>query len=243
MGSWARAGACAGSRRLLWRMGRCVLPNLSAKTHIAVLPGRGRACGRGRGPTSGASGVRRGGVLSRALRRRTPVPSRRTREEFLEFCVRVGDGSLAELGQSRDFLHWVVDPELVKEVVENYPVRIERGARVEALRLAPGEKLLDVLGRDKPGVGLGGRVFGKKFEDVFVFLVGEGFAERLDVFLERCRRFFSGSASSFVSGRNGKTAFCASSSRRFLFCASSASEGVSPAAARSRLPFSRHSMR
>jgi hypothetical protein len=25
------------------RMGRCVLPNLSAKTHIAVLPGRGRA--------------------------------------------------------------------------------------------------------------------------------------------------------------------------------------------------------
>jgi hypothetical protein len=45
-------------------------------------------------------------------------------------------------------------------------------------------ELLYVLGRDKPGVGFGGDVFRKEFEDVFVFLVSEGLAERLDIFDE-----------------------------------------------------------
>jgi hypothetical protein len=81
-------------------------------------------------------------------------------------------------------LHWVVDPELVKEVVENHPIRIAGGARVQALRLPPGDQLLDVLERDKPSVGLGCRVLDEEFKDVFVFLVGEGLAERLDVFKE-----------------------------------------------------------
>jgi hypothetical protein len=79
----------------------------------------------------------------------------------------------------------VVDPKLVEEVVENYSVRIESGAGVYALRLPPGEKLLDVFWRDKTGVGLGVQEFGEEFEDVLVFLMGEGFAERLDVFQER----------------------------------------------------------
>ena len=47
------ANAFSGSRQVLWRMGRCVLPNLSAKMHIAVLPGRGRADAPGPGPTAG----------------------------------------------------------------------------------------------------------------------------------------------------------------------------------------------
>ena len=99
-------------------------------------------------------------------------------------------------GGARHIFDWIIDSKLVKEVVENYPIRIESGAGVQSLRLPPGEKLLDVLGRDKPGVGLGCRMFGEKFEDVFVFLVSEGFAEgphvfeeSFDGFLER-ERFF-----------------------------------------------------
>jgi hypothetical protein len=93
--------------------------------------------------------------------------------------------------------HRVVDPELVEEVVENHLICIEGGPWVETLRLSPGEKLLDVLGRDKPGVGLWRRMFHKQFEDLFVFLVGEGFAEGphvledcLDGFLQRERFVF-----------------------------------------------------
>ena len=68
--------------------------------------------------------------------------------------------------------------------MENHPIRIKRSARVEALGLSPGKELLNVLGRDKPGVGLGCHVLDEEFEDVFVFLVGERFAEGLDVFEE-----------------------------------------------------------
>ena len=76
--------------------------------------------------------------------------------------------------------------------MENYPIRIEGGAGVHSFRLSPSEKLLYILWRDEPGVGFGGDVFGKKFEDVFVFLVGEGFAERLDVFEKRFNGFLKG---------------------------------------------------
>jgi len=68
--------------------------------------------------------------------------------------------------------------------VENDSICIESGARIKPLRLPPSEKLLDVLGRDKSGVRYGCRVFRKEFENVFVFLVGEGFAEGLNVFEE-----------------------------------------------------------
>ena len=169
-------------------MGRCVLPNLSAKTHIAVLPGRGRAGAPGQGPTSGASGVRRAVTLSRALRRRTRAPSRYIYQRIYGVLRRCRRRVACEIW-ARHLLDWVVDPELVKEVVENYAIGVEGGARVEALGLPPGEELLDVLGRDKPGVGFGCHMFGKKFEDVFVFLVGEGLAERLDVFEERLDGF------------------------------------------------------
>jgi hypothetical protein len=110
---------------------------------------------------------------------------------------------LRNLGKRGDMLHRVVDPKLVEEVVENYAVSIERGARVETLRFPPGEKLLDVLGSDFPGVGFGGDVFGEEFEDVFVFLVSEGLAERLDVFQERFDGFLK--RERFVFGaRTGK---------------------------------------
>jgi hypothetical protein len=80
--------------------------------------------------------------------------------------------------------HGVLDPKLVKEVVENYPIRIEGGTGVHSFRLSPGEELLYVLGRDKPGVGFGCYVLNEEFEDVFIFLMGEGFAARFDVFKE-----------------------------------------------------------
>jgi hypothetical protein len=81
-------------------------------------------------------------------------------------------------------------PSLLKKLWRNYPIGVEGGAAGPVPRLPPSEELLDVLGRDKPGVGLGGRVFGEPFEDVSVLLVGEGFAERLDVFEERFGGFF-----------------------------------------------------
>ena len=81
-GNSAPSGACAGPPLLLFRMGRCVLPNLSARTHIGVWPGRGRADAPDPGPASGASGVRRAEGLLRALRRRTPAPSRRIRQRI-----------------------------------------------------------------------------------------------------------------------------------------------------------------
>ncbi len=74
--------------------------------------------------------------------------------------------------------------------MENHPVRIEGGARVETLRPSPSEELLDVLGSDVPCVGFGCQVFGEELEDVFVFLMGEGFAEGPHVFEERLDRFF-----------------------------------------------------
>lgn len=44
----------------------------------------------------------------------------------------------------------ILDLELAKEIVQNDPVGVECGAGVEALRFAPGEKLLNVLGRALP---------------------------------------------------------------------------------------------
>ena len=71
-------------------------------------------------------------------------------------------------------------------------VRVEGGAGVEALGLAPGEEILDVLGRDMPGIGLGGRVFGEELEDGLVFLVGERLAEGLDIVEKDLDRSYSG---------------------------------------------------
>jgi hypothetical protein len=123
--------------------------------------------------------------------------------------------------------HRVVDPELVKEVVNNHPVRIERGARVKALRLPPGEKLLYVLGRDKPGVGFGCRTFGEEFEYVFVLLVSEGLTERLDVFEERFDGFLKREGLVFIAApESSRPLSLAPSSRRLRFWASNASAAV-----------------
>lgn len=169
-------------------MGRCVLPNLSAKTHIAALPGRGRAYWRGPGPTSGASGVRRGGAQSRALMRRRPAPSRCTRRKIAGVLRRGRRRVACGIWAGAALFYRVVDPELAKEVVKNHPIRIEGGARVHAPRLPPCEELLDVLRRDKPGVGPRGHVLGKEFEDVFVFSVRHQFAERADILKKRVDR-------------------------------------------------------
>ena len=75
----------------------------------------------------------------RAPREERPLPIIALGEEPLEVRVGVGDGALAELRLARHVLDGVVDAEPPEEVVLYHPVRIERGAGVEALRLPPGE--------------------------------------------------------------------------------------------------------
>ena len=114
--------------------------------------------------------------------------------------------------------HRVVDPELVKEVVENYAIGVEGGARVKALRRPPGEKLLYVLGSDIPGVGFGCRMFGEEFEYVFVLLVSEGFTERLDVFEERFDGFLKREGLIFIARtREFEAAFFGAKFEAFAF--------------------------
>jgi hypothetical protein len=83
-----------------------------------------------------------------------------------------------------------------------------------------------------------GAVFGEQFEDVFVLLVGEGFVERLDVFEERFDGFLKRKGFGFCA-RTGylKAAVFGVEFSALSFFASKASEGVSPAEARNRLPF------
>jgi len=73
--------------------------------------------------------------------------------------------------------------------VEDDAVGVEGGARVEALGLAPGQKLLYVLGSDMPCIRLGSRVFGKEFQDGFIFLVGERLAKGLYILQKVGDRF------------------------------------------------------
>jgi hypothetical protein len=68
--------------------------------------------------------------------------------------------------------------------VENYSIGVEGGARVAALRLAPGEKLLYVLGSDIPGIRFWRDMFGKEFENALVFLGGQRLAKGTDVLEE-----------------------------------------------------------
>jgi hypothetical protein len=91
-------GTCGAVYRLpLWRMGRCVLPSLSAKMRIAVLPGRGRAGAPGRGPVERLEFA--AAESSREhLGEERPLPVVALGNEFLQFRVRVGDGSLAKFG-------------------------------------------------------------------------------------------------------------------------------------------------
>jgi hypothetical protein len=101
--------------------------------------------------------------------------------------------------------------------VQDHPIGVERGAGVEALGFAPGEERFDVLRGDFAEIGLGGGVLRKEFQ-----VEGVGLAKRLDVFQKRrdngVEREFGFSSGSVIS----RPVSLASSSRRFLFWASSA---------------------
>jgi len=97
-----------------------------------------------------------------------PFPPVAHAEKPPKFGLRVGDWTFAQLRQLGDFLDGVVDLEAIEKVVQDDAVGVERGARVEALGLSPGEERLHVLGRDLPGIGLGGDVVLEEFKYVLV---------------------------------------------------------------------------
>jgi hypothetical protein len=68
----------------------------------------------------------------------------------------------------------------------------------------------------------------RQFEDVFVLLEGEGFAERLDVFEETTALFSGSDSSSLLRPERSRPLCLASSSRRLRFYASNASARFLP---------------
>lgn len=63
-------------------------------------------------------------------------------KEFLEFGIWVGDRAFSELWKARHVFERVVDAELVEEVVQDDPVRVEGRAGIKSLGLPPSEEFL-----------------------------------------------------------------------------------------------------
>ena len=174
-------------------------------------------------------------TCSQSQRKKCSLPVITLSEELLQISICVSHGPLAKPWQPWHFLDWIIDLERRKEVVKNYTIGAKRSARIKPFRFPPSEESLDVLRRYLAGKLFGCDAFAEQL-NATVFLNRKRLSERLDISQKILQCSIQKDVVLFVGEPQELKVVLASNSSRLRRCASRASAGVPPAAARKRSP-------